>query len=128
MHVNLHVLAANTIRQVAVEENLSCKLGFFLHIPFPPWDLAKIFPWNDMILQGILACDLVGFHTKDYCVNFLDCCERGLGSRVDRQSMLVEHGGRSVTIRAMPIGIPFAQFESVAESSRTNSFSSNIIK
>lgn len=122
------MLAANTIRQVADEENLSCKLGFFLHIPFPPWDLVKIFPWDDMILQGILACDLVGFHTNDYCVNFLDCCERGLGSRVDKQSMLVEHARRSITIRAMPIAIPFAQFESVAEFSPINAFSSSTIK
>jgi trehalose 6-phosphate synthase/phosphatase len=45
------MLAANTIRQVADEENLSCKIGFFLHIPFPPWDIVKIFPWVDMILQ-----------------------------------------------------------------------------
>ena len=45
------MLAANKIRQIADEENLVCKLGFFLHIPFPPWDIAKIFPWVDMILQ-----------------------------------------------------------------------------
>ena len=45
------MLAANTIRQVADEENLSCKIAFFLHIPFPPWDIVKIFPWCDMILQ-----------------------------------------------------------------------------
>ena len=47
----LQMLAANTIRQVAEEENLSCKIGFFLHIPFPSYDIAKIFPWEDMIIQ-----------------------------------------------------------------------------
>ncbi len=45
------MLAANTIRQVAEEENLSCKIGFFLHIPFPSYDIVKIFPWEDMIIQ-----------------------------------------------------------------------------
>ena len=45
------MLAANTIRQVADEESLSCKIGFFLHIPFPSWDIVKIFPWEDMIIQ-----------------------------------------------------------------------------
>jgi len=45
------MLAANTIRQVADEESLSCKIGFFLHIPFPSWDIVKIFPWDDMIIQ-----------------------------------------------------------------------------
>jgi trehalose-6-phosphate synthase len=45
------MLAANTIRQVAEEENLSCKIGFFLHIPFPSFDIVKVFPWEDMIIQ-----------------------------------------------------------------------------
>lgn len=37
------------------EENLRCKLGFFLHIPFPSWDIMRLFPWDDEILQGILG-------------------------------------------------------------------------
>ena len=49
--LNFQMLAANTIRQVAEEENLSCKIGFFLHIPFPSYDIVKIFPWEDMIIQ-----------------------------------------------------------------------------
>jgi len=109
------MLAANTIRQVADEENLSCKIGFFLHIPFPPWDIVKIFPWVDMILQGILGCDLVGFHIEDYCLNFIDCVQRGLGCRVDRKSLLADHGGRTVRIRPLPIGIPFQRFEDMAK-------------
>ena len=40
--------------QVAEEENLKCKIGFFLHIPFPQWDIFKIFPWEDQILQVYL--------------------------------------------------------------------------
>jgi len=108
------MLAATTIRQVAEEENLMCKIGFFLHIPFPPWDMVKIFPWHDHILQGILSCDLVGFHIEDYCINFIDCCQRGLGCRVDRIGLLVEHGGRTVRIRPLPISIPFKRFEQLA--------------
>lgn len=41
--------------QVVEEENLRCKLGFFLHIPFPSWDIMRLFPWDDEILQGILG-------------------------------------------------------------------------
>ncbi len=37
------------------EENLRCRLGFFLHIPFPAWDLMRLFPWDDQILQGMLG-------------------------------------------------------------------------
>ena len=49
------MLAATTIRQVAEEEDIPCKIGFFLHIPFPPWDMVKIFPWHDLILQVLVS-------------------------------------------------------------------------
>lgn len=49
------MLAANWIRQRADEKRLRCKLGFFLHIPFPPWDIFRLFPWADEILQGMLG-------------------------------------------------------------------------
>jgi len=52
------MLAANWIRQAAEEKDLRLKLGFFLHIPFPPWDIFRLFPWADEILQGMLGeCD-----------------------------------------------------------------------
>jgi trehalose 6-phosphate synthase/phosphatase len=108
---------ANTIRQKADEEGLKCKLGFFLHIPFPSWDIFRIFPRDDEVLQGMLACDMIGFHIVDYCLNFIDCCQRRLGCRVDRSSMLVEVGGRTVRVRALPIGIPFERFVKMAQDS-----------
>lgn len=109
------MLAANWIRQAADEEEIKVKLGFFLHIPFPPWDIYRLFPWADEILQGMLGCDLVGFHISDYCLNFVDCCQRSLGCRVDRKNLLVEHGGRTVRVRPLPIGIPFERFVELAE-------------
>ena len=109
------MMAANQIRQKADEENLKCKLGFFLHIPFPSWDLFRLFPRDDEVLQGMLACDMVGFHIEDYCLNFIDCCHRRLGCRVDRRNMLVEHGGRTVRVRPLPIGIPFDRFVEMAK-------------
>ncbi|XP_015372030.1 PREDICTED: alpha,alpha-trehalose-phosphate synthase [UDP-forming]-like [Diuraphis noxia] len=109
------MLAANNIRNVADEKNLKFKLGFFLHIPFPSWDIFRLFPWADEILQGMLGCDMVGFHIEDYCLNFVDCCQRRLGCRVDRKNLLVEHGGRTVRIRPLPIGIPFDRFVEMAK-------------
>ncbi|CAG0898880.1 unnamed protein product, partial [Darwinula stevensoni] len=108
------MLAANHIRQQCEEENLKCKLGFFLHIPFPPWDIFRLFPWDDEVLQGILGCDMVGFHIEDYCRNFLDCCQRRLGCRVDRVHNLVDVAERTVKVRALPIGIPYKRFEEMA--------------
>lgn len=104
------MLAANWVREAAEEKGLAFQLAFFLHIPFPPWDIFRLLPWSDEILQGMLGCDMVGFHIRDYCLNFVDCCQRSLGCRVDRKNLLVEHGGRSVRIRPLPIGIPFERF------------------
>ncbi|ODN04256.1 Bifunctional trehalose-6-phosphate synthase/phosphatase [Orchesella cincta] len=109
------MMAASTIRQKAEEENLRCKIGFFLHIPFPSWDIFRLFPRDDEVLQGMLGCDMIGFHIVDYCLNFIDCCQRRLGCRVDRSAMLVEHGGRCVRVRPLPIGIPFDRFVQLAK-------------
>lgn len=112
------MLAANWIRQAAEENDIPCKLGFFLHIPFPPWDIFRLLPWSDEVLQGILGCDMVGFHIQDYCLNFIDCCQRNLGCRVDRKNLLVELGGRTVCIRPLPIGVPFDRFVQLAQTAK----------
>lgn len=112
------MLAANWVREAAEEKNLPCRLAFFLHIPFPPWDIFRLLPWSDEILQGMLGCDMVGFHIQDYCVNFVDCCQRNLGCRVDRNNLLVEHGGRTVRVRPLPIGIPFDRFVELAKNAK----------
>ncbi|CAG0890117.1 unnamed protein product [Darwinula stevensoni] len=109
------MVSASTVRDMAEAEGIKVKLGFFLHIPFPPWDIFRIFPWNDEILMGLLSFDVVGFHIEDYCLNFVDCCRRQLGSRVDRSHFLVEFAGRSVRVRPLPIGVPFARFEELAK-------------
>ncbi|KAI0231650.1 Bifunctional trehalose-6-phosphate synthase/phosphatase [Lamellibrachia satsuma] len=91
------------------------KIAFFLHIPFPPWDVFRLFPWDDEILVGLLGCDLIGFHVDGYAENFLECCQKRLGLVVDRERKLVQHDGRTVVVQAFPIGVPFKQFEELAE-------------
>lgn len=63
----------------------------------------------------MLACDMVGFHITDYCLNFVDCCARNLGCQIDRENLLVELNDRTVRIRPLPIGIPFETFVKLAE-------------
>ena len=107
----------NIVNTLAQQEGLECRIGYFQHCPFPPWDMIKIHPWKDIFLQGMLGSHLIGFQSTDYALNFLDCCERGLGTRVDRRTMMVEHGpgGRKVKVRALPLGIPFERFVNLAE-------------
>jgi trehalose 6-phosphate synthase/phosphatase len=90
-------------------------LGFFLHVPFPPFDLFRLLPWDRELLRSLLACDLIGFHVRGYAQNFLDCVERSLGARVHRDSMTVEYGDRTTRVGAFPLGIEFELFESAAQ-------------
>ncbi|KAA0197793.1 hypothetical protein HAZT_HAZT006088 [Hyalella azteca] len=107
---------ANFIRNICDAEKIKVKIAFFLHIPFPSWDIMRLFPWDDELLQNILCADFIGFHIEDYCFNFIDCCQRRLGCRTDRARMLVEHNNRTVSVRALPISIPYERFQALAES------------
>ena len=55
------MLAANTIRDICNEEGLDIRMGFFLHIPFPSFDIIRIFPWVDEILMGMLGKETLSF-------------------------------------------------------------------
>jgi trehalose 6-phosphate synthase/phosphatase len=81
------------------------RIAFFLHVPFPHYDVFRILPWDRDMLRALLDCDLIAFHCKGYAQNFLDCVERLLGERVDRETGKVEHGQRTVTVAAFPLGI-----------------------
>lgn len=90
------------------------RLAFFLHIPFPPYDIFRLLPWSRELLRGMLACDLIGFHVGHYIRNFLDCVELLLDARVDRAAGAVAFGGRRVRVGAFPIGIDFGLYERLA--------------
>ncbi|MFQ5698036.1 MAG: bifunctional alpha,alpha-trehalose-phosphate synthase (UDP-forming)/trehalose-phosphatase [Myxococcota bacterium] len=92
------------------------RIGFFLHIPFPPFDLYRTLPWYRELLRGLLACDLIGLHVPGYTENFLDCTERLLGARVDRDALIVEYGARAVSVGAFPLGIDYEAHASLARS------------
>ena len=87
------------------------RIAFFLHIPFPPFDVYRILPWAREVLRGLLAADLVGFHSPGYASNFLDCVDRLLGERVDRERGRVEHGERTVRVGSFPLGIDYKAYE-----------------
>lgn len=90
------------------------RIAFFAHIPFPPYDLFRLLPWDRDLLRGLLACDLIGFHVPGYARNFLDSAERLLGARVDHEASLIEHGDRVVRVGAFPLGIDFLRYEAYA--------------
>ena len=52
------------------------EIHFFLHIPFPHYDIFSILPWQRQILESLLCCNTVGFHHKQYLRNFAGAVER----------------------------------------------------
>lgn len=87
------------------------RVAFFWHIPWAPWSTFSKIPWRDEIFNGLLGSDLIGFHTRNYVRNFLECAEQ-LGFRVNRQQNLVYVDERVVKLGAFPIGIDYQQFAS----------------
>ncbi|TSD67281.1 bifunctional alpha,alpha-trehalose-phosphate synthase (UDP-forming)/trehalose-phosphatase [Inquilinus sp. KBS0705] len=91
-------------------------IGFFLHIPFPSYELFRLMPkpWQHQLLKGMAAADLIGFHTIDYAADFLACIANVLKIEHDGQFFRFEE--RLVKADAFPIGIDFDQFHEAAGS------------
>ncbi|MEA1871840.1 MAG: bifunctional alpha,alpha-trehalose-phosphate synthase (UDP-forming)/trehalose-phosphatase [Chloroflexota bacterium] len=87
-------------------------VGFFLHIPFPSFEIFRLLPWRQQILEGLLGADLVGFHTYDYTGHFLDSVHRLLGYEVAMGQITA--ADRVVRADAFPMGINYEQFSRVA--------------
>jgi alpha,alpha-trehalose-phosphate synthase [UDP-forming] len=95
------------------------RVGFFLHIPFPPLDILLKLPWRGQILKALLAYDLLGFQTPRDTRNFLTCIENLLPEveiAGDGPIVEVRLGSRAVKVGAFPIGIDFKSFEDSARS------------
>src|SRR5512143_2743930 len=90
------------------------RIAFFLHIPFPAYDVYRILPWSRQLLRGLLAADLVGVHVPAYAQHLITCAERLLGCDVDRAADLVHFEGRDVSVQAHPLGIDPGHVETLA--------------
>jgi len=86
-------------------------VGFFLHIPFPSFEIFRLLPWRKQILEGLLGADLVGFHTYDYTGHFLDSVHRLLGYELAMGQITI--ADRVVKADAFPMGINYEQFSNV---------------
>jgi len=98
------MLLPRLLREAAPE----VRVGFFLHIPFPPSASFRMLPRREELLQGLLGADYVAFHTHRYLQHFRDSVLRLLGtpSRMDS----VETDGRTIRLNALPIGIAPEEF------------------
>jgi trehalose 6-phosphate synthase len=91
------------------------RIGFFLHIPFPPPELFQQLPWRRQILEGLLGADLVGFQRPGAAQNFVRLVRQRVGHKTHRD-MVYLPDGRTVQAGAFPISIDAAWLERLARS------------
>jgi trehalose 6-phosphate synthase len=93
-------------------------LAHFVHIPWPGPDYWTVLPEavRMQLIDGLLANDVVGFHTERWRDNFLLSAERLLGAEVDHEAGIVELDGRRTLVTAHPISVDAAEFEELAAS------------
>jgi len=90
------------------ERHPNVAIGFFLHIPFPSYEIFRILPWRESILKGGLGSDLIGFHTFGYMRHFLSAAYRIGG--FEHQFGRMEIDGRKVNVDVYPMGIDYNKY------------------
>jgi trehalose 6-phosphate synthase len=91
------------------------RIGFFLHIPFPPAELFQQLPWRRQLLEGLLGADLVGFQRPGAAQNFVRLVRQRVGHKTHRDMVYLPEG-RTVLVAAFPISIDCAGLEQLARS------------
>ena len=77
----------------------------FWHIPWPNAERFGICPWEKELLRGMLGSSILGFHTQQYCNNFVDSVDRYLEARIDREESAVVQRGHTTRVRPYPISV-----------------------
>ena len=90
------------------EKKPGISIGFFLHIPFPSFEVFRLLPWRREILEGLLGADLIGFHSYDYVRHFFSSVRNRLG--IDHSLGAMEIGSRVVKVDSFPMGIDYEKF------------------
>src|SRR5690606_1953865 len=88
-------------------------IGFFLHIPFPSFEVFRTLPWRKELITGMLGADLLGFHTYDYERHFFSSVRRLLGHEISFNQIHLED--RIILADAFPMGIDYEKFNSNAK-------------
>lgn len=93
------------------------RIGFFLHIPFPSYEIFRLLPERRELIEGLMGADLLGFHIYDYARHFLSSANHILGTTSDHGA--IEYKGRRVQVDTFPIGIDYAKFRATLSEKKT---------
>ncbi len=93
------------LAKMVKEKRPDTKIALFWHIPWPNPEVFSTCPYQEQILEGMLACDLVGFHVQSHCNNFLETANKLLESRVDTEKFSIVRFGKETFVRPFPISV-----------------------
>lgn len=102
--------------RILKEKSPNLIVAQFWHIPWPNPEVFQTFPWKEELLDGLLGNDLLGFHLRYHCKNFLDTVDRTLEAKVDYERFEITRGGKVTVVRPFPISIDAEYHEQTAQS------------
>ncbi|WP_210491541.1 trehalose-6-phosphate synthase [Patulibacter sp. SYSU D01012] len=128
--VMIHDYHLYLLPQMIRERRPDVFLHHFVHIPWSQSDAWRVLPskMREEIYRGILANDIIGFHTRSYRRNFLQCCEDLLGLEVDHAQGVVRIDDREVWVRAYPLPIDAASTRTVSRRVRVRQFEDELLR
>src|SRR3712207_1225857 len=105
-------------------------LHHFIHIPWTQPDAWRVLPTEirEDIYEGLLANDIVGFHTQAYRRNFLLCCAELFGLDVDMAAGVVRHSGRETWVRHYPLPISASSFRRTAQRPAVHEYEREVLR
>ncbi len=84
-------------------------IAMFWHIPWPNPEVMSICPYLHEMIDGMLGCDLLGFHIQYYCNNFMDTANKFLESRVDYEKFSITKNNKETFVKAFPISVSYEE-------------------
>jgi len=101
-------------------------IAHFWHIPWPNYEAFRICPQKKEILEGLLSNNLLGFHIRHHCDNFLSAVDWEIESKIDHERFSVIHGGHETLVRPYPISVDFEGINQLSDSSEVKDAVENL--
>ena len=101
-------------------------IGLFIHVPFPSFEIFRLLPWRQEVIEGMLGADLIGFQTYDYVRHFMSTVRRLMG--VDSFFNRISLGERTLKVDVFPKGINYDRFRNKALSIHSETAKPSVIQ